>query len=322
MRTQGGAAGGVSAPTADAGSNITTNDTTLVTLNGSGSTAGATMSWSLVDPAGVDQTSRLSSTTVISPTFTPLDIPGVWVATLQVTVGAQTSQDNCTIRVGDANGWIRLNPDAATSTASGGHHSTVTWSDDGSDWTTVTLSAKTGGSVLRPEDFELKWFEPNVAQIASIFSIDFKITADETLATQPALTDFCFAGIVYSNTTTIPSSVGFYVLHTVTNQSENTRNTCRGNLSNIAWANSSSGYDSTQGAVSFKPYVGAHQRCTYNKTTVHGSSHPATSATSITFSPSVTWSDPLKFALAAGRSGSTSGDKTFRFQVWYRIQQR
>ena len=308
-------------PTADAGSDQAQNDTRQVTLNGSGSTAGVTYAWTLQDPDQTDRTSLLSSATAASPTFTPKDIAGNWSASLTVTKDSVSAKDNVSVRIGSTGGWIRLNPTAAASTYSGGHHSTVTWSDDNANWTTLTLSDRVGGSVLKPEDFELKWFEPDVANIATIFGIDFKIITDESYS-QPLLTDWCFAGVVVSNTTTIASSVGCYVVYTTTNQSQNSKNTCRGNQSNIAWGMSGAGYDSTQGKISYKPYYGAFQRCTYNKTTVSGSSHTSTADTSIAFSPSVTWSDPLKFALAGGRSGTTSGNKTFKFQVWYRLQKR
>ena len=196
-------------PTADAGSDQTQNSIKQVTLDGSGSTAGVTYAWTLQDPDQTDRTSLLSSATVASPTFTPKDIPGNWVASLTVTKGGVSAKDNVSVRIGSVNGWIRLNSNAATSTYSGGHHSTVTWSDDNANWTTLTLSAKSG-AVLKPEDFELKWFEPDVPNIATIFGIDFKIVADESYS-QPLLTDWCFTGIVVSDTTTLASSVGLYV---------------------------------------------------------------------------------------------------------------
>ena len=106
-------------PTADAGSDQAQNDTRQVTLNGSGSTAGVTYAWTLQGPGQADQTSLLSSTTVASPTFTPKDIPGNWVARLTVTKGGVSAFDAVSVRIGDADGWIRLNPNAATSTQTG-----------------------------------------------------------------------------------------------------------------------------------------------------------------------------------------------------------
>ena len=209
MRTFGGATAGASAPTASAGADQTSNDaTTVITLDGSGSTVGATMSWTLTDPTGLDQTARLSSSTAVSPTFTPLDFPGVWVATVAVTNLGQTSHDSCNIRIGDANGWIRMNVNGASSTYTGGNFSTVTWSDDGSDWTTLTLSAK-AAPVNNPDDCEIKWFQPSIANIAQLFSIEWKIIGDDSYSL-PTMTNWGFAGIIVSNTTTLASSVGMY----------------------------------------------------------------------------------------------------------------
>ena len=312
--------GGAAPPTADAGSNITTNDTTLVTLNGSGSTAGATMAWSLVDPAGADQTSRLSSTTVISPTFTPLPIPGLWVATLQVTVSGVTSQDNCQIRVGDVNGWIRLNPDAASSTSTSGNYATVTWADDGADWTTMTLAAKTG-STLNPTDCEIKWFsQTQVTNLGHVNVIQWKVVNDESHS-QPVLADYCFAGIVVADSAS-PTGTGIYQILTTVNQAEVTKRSVRGTTQSIAWGGSGTGYDALFSDLSFRPYYGDTRRIIYYRTTVSGATHTSTTDTNTALALTLTDTDPLFLGLLTGRSGTTVGDKTFKFQVWYKVGQR
>ena len=91
---------------ADAGAQQSQTTYALVTLDGSGSTAG-TYAWTLEDPLGVDRTALLSSSTAEKPTFTP-DLTGTWLATITVDGGGNS--DTTSVIIGDPAFGLVFNP--------------------------------------------------------------------------------------------------------------------------------------------------------------------------------------------------------------------
>tara|TARA_R110000824_G_scaffold30638_2_gene100552 strand:- start:192 stop:1118 length:927 start_codon:yes stop_codon:yes gene_type:complete len=107
-RRMSASAGGSNA-LASAGADQAQAGLVLVTLDGSGSTAG-TYAWTLLDPLGVSRTALFNNAAVQSPTFTP-DLGGIWLATLTVD---SADTDTVGITVGDSVFGITFNPITAT----------------------------------------------------------------------------------------------------------------------------------------------------------------------------------------------------------------
>lgn len=110
----GSPSSGDAAPVASAGANQQQAGLGLVTLDGSGSSAGVSYSWSMVKittAGSADATGLLSATNVAGPTFTPAAAGDTYVATLTVTRGGLTDTDVVVIYVdpaaaGDA--WVNI----------------------------------------------------------------------------------------------------------------------------------------------------------------------------------------------------------------------
>ncbi len=320
MRTYGGATGGgATPPTADAGPDQQQVGLDQVALSGSGSTAGAAMLWTLRDPANQNQDALLSSTTVISPTWTPTygGMAGNWVATLAVTKDGITSYDSVNIRIGDAAGWITLTPDAASSTYTSGQYSTVTWGTSG-DWTTLVLGPKTGG-VTKCTSGEIKWITLDV-NWEDLLGVELLVEADDTY-TQPVNLDKFYAGAMIG-TTTIPGAayVGSQSLFWLSNRTESTSLSIRTNDQTFAFGMSSTGYNGMSVVYSKQAYTDAQIRRVYQKIDTPGSTNNSPADSSITIAP--VGSNPVQVGLICARGGTTLGDITMKFAVKIRVLRR
>ena len=162
---------------------------------------------------------------------------------------------------------------------------------------------------------------PNpITNLGHLLQVQFKIVNDESYS-QPTLTDYCFGGWIMANSAS-PTGTGVYQILTTVNQSQTTKRSVRGHTQSIAWGGSGTGYDALFSSLSFRPYYGDSRRIIYYRTTISGSSHISTTETNTALALTIGWSEPLFLGLVTGRSGSTSGDKSFKFQVWYKVGKR
>lgn len=319
MRTQGGAAGGASPPTADSGVDQQQVGLGTVSLSGSGSTAGASMLWTLRDPAQQNKDSLLSSTTIISPTFDPTytGLAGDWTATLAATKDGLTSYDSTNIRIGDSSGWITLLPGDSDSTYTSGNYPTVTWGTSG-DWATITLGPKVG-STYTCDDGEIQWFALDV-NWEDITGLEVVIEADETY-TQPVEADKLYAGVMFGSTT-IPGAayVGVHTLFWVGNKAEDTALSMRTNNQSFSFGMKTSGYNGAAAHYSKQLYDDTLIRRVYQKldTVTPGNNTPADSACTI----APVGSNPVQVGMICARGGTTVGDITMKFAVRIRVQKR
>jgi len=320
MRTQGGAAaGGATPPTADSGADQQQVGLGTVTLNGSGSTAGATMAWALRDPAQQNQDALLSSTSVISPTFDPTytGLAGDWTATLAVTKDGLTSYDSTNIRIGDTSGWITLLPADSDSTYASGNYSTVTWGASG-DWATLTLGPKSG-TINSCDDCEIQWYALDV-DWEDITGLEVVIEADESY-TQPVELDKFYAGAMFG-TTTVPGAtyVGVHTVFWLANKAEDTALSMRTNNQSFSFGMKTSGFNGASAHYSKQLYDDTLIRRVYQKldTVTPANNTPADSACAI----APVGSNPVQVGMICGRAGTTLGDITMKFAVRIRVQKR
>ena len=316
--------GGAAPPTADAGPDQAQDHLAVVTLDGSGSTAGVTYAWTLLDPLQTDKTSILSSATAESPTFQPTDWPiGSWTATLIVTKDGVSAQDNCTIRIGDANGWLRFSPGSATSTTTSAAYATQTWTDDGT-WTSVLLSDKVGTANKASNALATKWRLCDIGNsMGSLSSIEVRIQISPT--STHTLAEALIVGFAFGTTTTFGASWdGFTFLFRDVEKTVNTSVSCRKEDSTFSWQDSSSGYDCVIGGANARPYAGHIRRMTWTKVLTVSPWTNNTDTTS-SFPPLVdgsVYDSPLYIGMCAGRLGTTVGDLTIVAKCQYRINKR
>jgi len=80
----------------------------VVTATPSGGTSYG-YTWVATDPAGRDRSSQtLSATNIAAPTFTPEGTSGNWALKVTVTSGSDSAIQTANVRIGDDEGWIRL----------------------------------------------------------------------------------------------------------------------------------------------------------------------------------------------------------------------
>jgi len=304
-------------PVADAGADQACDGRPTITLDGSGSEAGATFAWLLTNPSGDNVTSLLSSSTARSPTFKPQDIPGLYSAKVAVTKGGLTSHDSCNVTVGIYGGqFIRLVQSEADSTYDSGNYTSTAWGDtDG--WTTMVLGAKSG-SILNPTDSQVKWFTSSVTDWDKIQTVEFRITFKHDFV-QPVSGRQCYAGIILSPTNN-PADGGLVHVAFRTDDStpmDASRISQRAGTQSWSWGSTATGADTMYGALTVRLGVGRIVQVQTGKWL---------SSTDGSFNSEI-WSSvglnldgfPLHIGMFVGRAAVNVDDQTMKFKVYYRV---
>ena len=317
-----GGGGGSSAPTADAGSDQTVDSRPTVTLDGSGSTSGATYAWTLASPTGENITSLLSSATAQSPTFVPQSVPGLYAAKLAVTKDGVTSYDSSNVQVGIHDGtWARLVPAQAASTYTSGNYASFSITDDGT-WTTVAIGRRSA-SIVNLTDTEIKWFDTSFSNSKDIQSIEFRILFRPDFE-QPDTARQAFVGLAIGASTD-PTNAN--IIHTsfradAGTPADATRISCRGGgTTSFGWGNSAAGYDTAYGLVRMRMGRGRSIQFIVGKYD-SASGNGSNSGTTV-YSMNKLWdTSAFKLGMYAGRVVDHDSVETMKFKVSYRINMR
>jgi len=314
-----GSAGG---PTADAGADQTTQSRATITLDGSGSEAGASYAWTLASPTGENITSLLSSATAQSPTFVPQSIPGLYSAKIAVTKSGATSYDSTNVQVGIHDGtWMRLVPAQAASTYTSGNYASFSITDDDT-WTTVAIGARSG-PVINLTDTEIKWFDTSFSNSKDIQSIEFRILFRPDFE-QPDTARQVFVGLAIGASTD-PTDAN--IIHTsfradAGTPADATRISCRGGgTTYFAWGNSASGYDTAYGLVRMRMGRGRSIQFIVGKYD-SASGNGSNSGTTV-YTMNKLWdTSAFKLGMYAGRAVDHDSVQTMKFKVSYRVNTR
>ena len=317
--------GGAAAPTADAGSAQTQAGLTQVTLDGSDSTLGGTYAWILTDPSQTNKTSILSDATVLSPTFHPISSSasaGNWTARLAVTKGGKTSVDTVNIRVGDVDGWVTLFPDdAQQSSGSQTAYGTASWGRTG-DWTTMTIGDKGAGVMQYPKQCESLWYTLGV-DWQDMTSMEFMIEADDSY-TQPTHANKVYVGAFMTtgsstSQTIIPGETMTQGMFWLSNRSETTKFSQRGDDQAFAFGSSGTGYNGMRFMYIKEYYADALDYTLYQKLDTVDPDNAGMTTSARTTDP--TGTDKIKIAMAIARSQDGTG-VTAKFALKYRLKTR
>ena len=324
------AAGAADPPTADGGGDQTQAGLTQVTIPGTGSTAGATMAWTLFDPSQTNKTSILSDASLISPTFQPISSSasaGNWVANLAVTKGGLTSYDSVNIRVGDVDGWITLFPDDAQITsASQSAYGTASWGRTG-DWTTMTIGDKAVTSIY-PKYCESKWYTPGV-DFQDLSNIEFMIEADDSY-TQPTAANLVYVGMwltTGSSTTSLPAAIpgwtGQTFMFKLSNRTETTSISLRSDDQNFSFGHNNTGENAVHLLVNKQYYGNDLYQVLYQKIDTVTPADDGNDTDGATYSTTKTFTgtDKVQLVMAIARNQTGTG-VTAKFKAKYRLKTR